>query len=60
MKINKTGFYILNGILFSAIVVGQFEWIEARTVLSVFIIPAFIISASLTYGVTKNKTNKNK
>ncbi|MFN4764117.1 hypothetical protein ACKGJN_13390 [Gillisia sp. Q332] len=60
MKINKIGFYILNVILFSAIIIGQYEWIEPQTVISIFIIPAFIISASLTYGVTNKKTNRNE
>ncbi len=56
MKINKTGFYILNVILFSAIIAAQYEWIEPRTVINVFIVPAFIISASLTYRVKNKKT----
>ncbi|MBZ9629741.1 hypothetical protein LB465_03035 [Salegentibacter sp. LM13S] len=59
MKINKVGFYILNVILLSAIIIGQYEWIEPRTVISILIIAAFIISASLTYGVTK-KTKRNE
>ena len=60
MKVNKIGFYILNVILFSAIIIGQYEWIEPQTVISVFIIPAFVISLSLTYGVKNKKINKNE
>ena len=60
MKINKTGFYILNVILFSAIIAAQYEWIEPRTVINVFIVPAFIISASLTYRVKNKKPLKNE
>ncbi|MGW1456508.1 hypothetical protein ACWBC2_16095 [Salegentibacter agarivorans] len=60
MKINKIGFYILNVILLSAIIIGQYEWIEPRTVISIFIIPAFIISASLTYGVKNKKVKRNE
>lgn len=60
MEINKTGLFILNAILFSAVVVGHYGWIEPQTVLSVFITPAFIISASLTYGVRNKKSDKNE
>lgn len=60
MKINKTGLFILNAILFSAVVIGHYGWIEPKTVLAVFITPAFIISASLTYGVMNKKTNRNE
>ena len=58
MKINKTGFIILNIILFAAIIVGYYELIEIRTFVTIFIIPAFIISASLQYGQKNRKTEK--
>ncbi len=58
MKINKTGFVILNLLLFIAIIVGQYEWISPKSVIHVFVIPAFIISASLQYS-TKKKKNEN-
>ncbi|WP_155827832.1 hypothetical protein [Gillisia sp. JM1] len=58
MKINKTGFIILNIILFASIIVGYYELIEIKTLVAVFITPAFIISASLQYGQKKRKTEK--
>ena len=58
MKINKAGFIILNLLLFIAIIVGQYEWISPKSVIHVFVIPAFIISASLQYGMKKKK-NEN-
>ena len=55
MKINKIGYYILNLVLFAAIIIGQYEWLEPKSVISIFIIPAFIISASLTYKTKEKK-----
>ena len=57
MKINKTGYYILNIVLFAAIIIGHYEWLEPKSVISIFIIPAFIISVSLTYK-TKEKNHE--
>ena len=56
MKINKAGYYILNAILFISIIVGFYELIDIKTLIAVFITPAFIISASLRY---KSKKEKN-
>ena len=55
MKINKTGFVILNLLLFIAIIVGQYEWISTKSVIHIFVIPAFIVSASLTYKTKEKK-----
>lgn len=55
MKINKIGYHILNVLLFAAIILAQYEWIEPKLVISIFIIPAFIISASLTYKTKEKK-----
>jgi len=57
MKINKLGYYILNVLLFTAIIIGRYEWIDPKSVISIFILPAFIISATLTYK-TKEKKNE--
>ncbi len=56
MKINKVGYYILNAILFIAIIVGFYEVIDIKTLVGVFITPAFIISASLRYKSKKENT----
>jgi len=56
MKINKTGYYILNGILFISIILGFYELIGIKTLVGVLITPAFIISASLRYIGRKKKT----
>lgn len=53
MKINKTGYYFLNAMLFIAIIVGFYELIDIKTMVGVFITPAFIISASLRYKSKK-------
>jgi hypothetical protein len=58
MKINKTGFIILNLILFAAIIVGFYELIEIKSLVAIFITPAFIISASLQYGQKNRKNGK--
>ncbi len=55
MKINKVGYYILNAILFISIIVGFYELIAIKTLVGVFITPAFIISASLRYKSKKEK-----
>ena len=56
MKINKVGYYILNAILFISIIIGFYELIDIKTLVGVFITPAFIISASLRYKSKKEKT----
>ena len=56
MKINKIGWHILNVILFASIIVGFYELIDIKTLVGVFITPAFIISASLHYQSKKEKT----
>ncbi|RKS42779.1 hypothetical protein BC962_3066 [Gillisia mitskevichiae] len=55
MKINRTGFILLNIILFAAIIVGYYELVEIKELVSIFVIPAFIISASLQYGQKDRK-----
>lgn len=55
MRINKTGFIILNLLLLMSIIIGQYEWIAPRSVINIFVVPAFIISASLQYGTKKMK-----
>lgn len=55
MRINKTGFIILNLLLLMSIIIGQYEWIAPRSVINIFVVPAFIISASLQYGTKKKK-----
>jgi len=55
MKINKTGFYILNALLFISIILGFYEFIDIKTLVGVFITPAFIILVSLRYKRTKEK-----
>ena len=49
MTINKTGYHILNAILFSATIVGFYELIDIKTLAGVFLIPALIVSAFLRY-----------
>ncbi len=60
MEINKTGYFILNMILFAAIIVGFYELIEIKTLVTVFITPALIVSASLRYGTKKKKQTHSK
>lgn len=54
----KIGLIFLNIILFLGIIVGQYEWLEPKSVIHIFIIPAFIISASLL--PIMNNSNKNR
>ena len=58
LKINKIGYHILNIILFASIIVGFYELIDIKTLVGVFITPAFIISASLGYKSKKEKTSE--
>ncbi len=60
MKINKIGYHILNIILFASIILGFYELIEIKTLVAVFLTPAFIISASLRYGTKKKKQIHSK
>lgn len=60
MKINKIAYHILNVLLFAAIIIGQYGWIEAKSVISIFVLPAFIISATLTYNAKDKKSEKNE
>lgn len=55
MKINKTGFYILNAILILTIIFGHYELVEIKTLVAVFITPAFIMAVSLGYKSKKEK-----
>lgn len=55
MKINKRGWHALNFMLLLSLIIGYFELIETKTLVAVFIIPAFIISASLRYKSNKEK-----
>ena len=55
MKINKIGYHILNAILIISIILGFYELIDIKTLVGVFITPAFIISASLRYTNKKEK-----
>ena len=43
MNINKTGFNILNALLFISITVGFYELVEIKTLVGVFITPAFSV-----------------
>ena len=53
MNINKTGFNILN-ILLLSIILGFYELVEIKTLVGVFITPAFIVAASLSYKSEKD------
>lgn len=55
MKINKTGYHILNAILFASIILGFYEIIDIKTLVGVFISPAFILAASLGYKSKKER-----
>ena len=55
MKVNKYAFYALNVILTVTMLVGSFELVEMKTLVDVFIIPAFIVSISLRYKAEKIK-----
>jgi len=59
MNINKTGFYILNILLFISIIMGFYEIVEIKTLVGVFITPAFIVAASLIYKSKKEGTSSN-
>jgi len=54
MNINKTGFNILNALLFISITVGFYDLVEVKTLVGVFITPAFIVAASLSYKSEKD------
>ena len=43
MNINKTGLNILNALLFISIIVGFYELVEIKTLVGVFITPAFSV-----------------
>lgn len=55
MKINKTGYILLNLILLASIVVGFYELVDIKTLVSVFITPAFIVSAFIRYNGKKKE-----
>jgi hypothetical protein len=55
MKVNKYSFYALNVILIVAMILGSYELVEMKTLVDVFIIPAFVISASLRYKADTSK-----
>jgi hypothetical protein len=57
MNINKTGFNILNALLFISVIVGFYELVEIKTLVGVFITPAFIVAASLKYKSKKDGTS---
>ena len=46
-KYNRIGMFLLNMLLLGGIIVGQFEILEVRSVISIFFVPAFVISAAL-------------
>jgi hypothetical protein len=56
MNINKAGFYILNILLLLSIILGFYELVEIKTLVGVFITPAFILAASLSYKSKKDGT----
>ena len=58
-KKNKFGLIILNSLLFTGIIVGQYELLDLKSVIYIFIVPAFIISASL-FPLMKNYSSKKK
>ncbi|ULC59512.1 hypothetical protein MBM09_00700 [Flaviramulus sp. BrNp1-15] len=51
----KIGLIISTVIIFSSIVLLQYDILELNTVIDVFIIPAFIVNISLVFKVFKNK-----
>jgi hypothetical protein len=53
MNINKTGFNILNALLFISIIVGFYGLVKIKTLVGVFITPAFIVAASLVINLRK-------
>jgi len=55
MNINKTGFNILNALLFISITVGFYDLVEIKTLVGVFITPAFSVAASLGFKSKKAK-----
>jgi hypothetical protein len=56
MNINKIGFCILNILLLLSIIIGFYELVEIKTLVGVFITPAFILAASLSYKSKKDGT----
>lgn len=57
MKIHKAYYYVLNTILFLTIIFGYYELVSIKTLVAVFIIPAFIMAVSLGKKV-KNSTQE--
>jgi hypothetical protein len=57
MNINKRGWYALNLMLLLSLIIGYYELVEMKTLVAVFITPAFIVSASLRYKAKKEKLN---
>ncbi|WP_019037293.1 hypothetical protein [Psychroflexus tropicus] len=57
MNINKKAWYALNLMLLLSLVIGHYELVEIKTLVAVFITPAFIVSASLSYKAKKEKLN---
>jgi hypothetical protein len=57
MNINKTGFNILNALLFISIIVGFYELVEIKKLVGVFITLAFIVAASLVINLRKMEPN---
>ena len=60
MNINKTGFYILNILLLLSIILGFYELVEIKTLVGVFITPAFIVAASLGLKAKRQKQKIHK
>ena len=54
----KSGLVILNALLILAIIIGQYELLEPKTVIDIFVIPAFIISTSLFLFSKKSAKEK--
>jgi len=55
MNINKKGWYALNFMLLLSLIIGYYELVEIKTLVAVFITPAFIVSASLRYKANRKK-----
>jgi len=56
MNINKKAWHALNLMLLLSLIIGYYELVEIKTLVAVFITPAFIVSASLSYKAKKEKT----
>ncbi|MFV9484904.1 hypothetical protein ACNI3T_13730 [Christiangramia sp. ASW11-125] len=54
----KTGLIFLNILLLLGIIIGQYEWLEPKTIIHVFFITAFVISASLFPLAKESKKKK--